>query len=277
MSRHCNPRRNFRKQLIRHIPLIVLVALIVFVWWSARAADTLGRSAQSYSGLLEVSTRAGVPQERLSGTGMEISFNPSLHIPNWVAWELTADEADGAEPRSNKFTPDPRTNASAQTSDYRNSGYDRGHMAPAGDMKWSPESMAESFYMTNICPQVHSLNAGAWKALEESCRRWARRDSAIIIVCGPVRTDSYIERIGDTGVAVPAEFFKVVIAPYAVPPRGIGFIMPNGYVDGGMQTTVCSIDEVEARTGHDFFSSLPDSIENVIETQHDLNQWNKLR
>lgn len=274
MTRYSNPKRNLRKQLVRQIPLVVLIALIALIWWSVRASGKPKTSHHDYTGLLEVVTRSGTPEERLSGAGMEISFNPSMHIPNWVAWELTADEADGAEPRSNKFNPDPRTHASATTADYRNSGYDRGHMAPAGDMKWSQESMAESFYMTNICPQVHSLNASAWKTLEESCRRWARRDSAIIIVCGPMRTDSYIERIGQTGVAVPAEFFKVVIAPYANPPRGIAFIMPNGYVDGGLQTTVCSIDDVEARTGHDFFSSLPDEIENEIETQHDLNQWN---
>lgn len=211
--------------------------------------------------------------ERLSYAGMEVSFNPDLHIPNWVAWELTGDETDGQEARSNKFVADPTVAASATPDDYRNSGYDRGHMAPAGDMKWSREAMDETFYMTNICPQNKSLNTGAWKKLEEKSRQWAKRDSAIVIVCGPVVTDRLTEHIGANKVAVPKRFFKVILAPYAMPPRGIGFIMENSKIEGGMQRTAVSIDDVERITGLDFFYNLPDDIENAVESQNDFLKW----
>lgn len=210
--------------------------------------------------------------------GMTVSFNPMTHQPNWVAWELLASETDGETPRGNNFQPDENVGGSATPADYRNSGYDRGHMAPAGDMKWSPESMRESFLMTNICPQAHDLNRGAWSKLEEKCRQRAVADSAVVIVCGPVFIPGEgTERIGDTGVAVPRRFFKVVLSPYADPPMAIGFIMPNGYVKGGMQACAVTVDSVEALTGHDFFSALPDDIEASIEARCDFNRWSRVR
>ncbi len=209
--------------------------------------------------------------------GMTVNFNPSLHIPNWVAWELTGEETKGNEPRTNKFFQDESVPGCPRHSDYSYSGYDRGHMAPAGDMKWSKDAMAETFYMTNICPQSHKLNSGSWKKLEEKCRTWALVDSAIYIVCGPVLTDEPIEYIGEARVFVPQRFFKVILAPYANPPRGIGFIMPNGNVPGGMQKCAVTIDEVERITGHDFFSSLPDEVENEVESQCKFHYWSTLK
>lgn len=218
-----------------------------------------------------------LPEELLQYAGMDVSFNPDLHIPNWVAWELLGEETTGGNARSNRFVPDPGVAASATTDDYRNSGFDRGHMAPAGDMKWSREAMDETFYLTNICPQNKSLNTGAWKKLEEKCRQWARRDSAIIVVCGPILTDSIDQRIGATGVAVPKRFFKVVLAPYAVPARGIGFIMANSSGNPGMQQTAVSIDDVERATGLDFFFNLPDDIESAVESVSDFNLFSDPR
>lgn len=236
-----------------------------------------GTYGDGSAALLEVRTDSGrqpLPSEELRYAGMDVSFNPERHIPNWVAWELTADETAGDVKRTNRFVSDPGVAASATYDDYRGSGYDRGHMAPAGDMKWSREAMDETFYFTNICPQSKQLNTGAWRKLEEKCRKWARRDSAIVIVCGPVNADPVAERIGRSGVAVPRRFFKVVLAPYAMPPRGIGFIMDNAPVEGGMAAAAVSIDEVERVTGLDFFFQLPDEIESVVEAQNNFNDWN---
>lgn len=208
---------------------------------------------------------------------MTISFNPELHVPNWVGWELTRDKAEGSEPRADRFTRDDNVRGCASPDDYRGSGYDRGHMAPAADMKWDAKAMRKSFMLTNVCPQDHALNAGAWKKLEEKCRLWAQADSVIYIVAGPVLTDRIDEYIGESSVAVPKRFFKVIASPYADPPRGIGFIMPNGKVPGGMQASAMSIDEVEAVTGHDFFSDLPDDVEAIVESQCRFNQWSRLR
>lgn len=234
-------------------------------------------ASETYGDLLDVRTNPALKEISRKYKGMDLSFNPQYHIPNWVSWELTSDETSGEVSRTNKFSADPEIPESAETWDYNYSGYDRGHMAPAGDMRWDREAMEQTFLMTNICPQVKSLNAGSWKNLEEKCRLWAQADSAIYIVCGPVIDGKPIEYIGDTRVYVPRRFFKVIISPYANPARGIGFIMPNGKVPGGMQACAVPIDSVESLTGHDFFASLPDDIEADVESQCDFHYWSTHR
>lgn len=266
----------------RIILLLFSLALIVagfMISDRSSAAGSPHRTAGSgsYGNLMEVKMPSGIDSRILHYKGMDVSFNPRYHIPNWVAWELTGDETSGEAARTNKFQADPNVAESAESYDYNYSGYDRGHMAPAGDMKWDKEAMSETFYMTNICPQTKALNSGSWKKLEEKCRTWAQADSAIYIVCGPVYDESPIEYIGETGVYVPRRFFKAIISPYANPPRGIGFIMPNGKVEGGMQAAAVSIDSIEALTGYDFFSALPDNIENQIESQNKFHQWSIIR
>lgn len=216
------------------------------------------------------------PEIMVDYEGFTVSFNPARHVPNYVVWELTAEKAGGSIRRKSSFQADGDVYGCPSLDDYRNSGFDRGHMAPAGDMKWSAEAMAHSHYLTNICPQDHSLNGGVWASLENKCREWAKRDSALVIVCGPVLSDRITRTIGRSEVAVPERFFKVVLAPYANPPRAIGFIMANGHVEGGMQAAAVSVDEVETITGFDFFKAVPDEIEDKIESEANFNRWQRL-
>ena len=104
----------------------------------------------------------------------------------------------------------------ATNADYTRSGYDKGHMAPAADMKWSPQAMEESFYFSNMCPQHPQLNRRGWKNLEEKIRDWAIADSAIIIICGPI-VAKQPKTIGKNKVVVPQQFFKVVLSPFVKP------------------------------------------------------------
>ncbi len=262
----------------RLLGALILLALVAAALYTSRSNNVVPLGPIEGNLLaVRAANDAEMPSQLIHYTGMDVSFNPEAHVPNWVAWELTRDETDGEEPRHNRFETDSDVRGCATVDDYRNSGYDRGHMAPAADMKWDSRAMHESFLLTNICPQDHRLNAGTWKKLEEKCRLWAQADSAIYIVCGPVLTDPVDEYIGASSVVVPKRFFKVILSPYANPPRGIGFIMPNGTVEGGMQKAACSIDEVEAITGLDFFAALPDSIEAAVESQSDFHKWSRIR
>lgn len=259
---------------------LILACIYLAMQLEGGARDSSSRpdvASETYGDLLDVRTNPVLKEIPRKYRGMDLSFNPQYHIPNWVSWELTSDETSGEVSRTNKFSADPEIPESAETWDYNYSGYDRGHMAPAGDMRWNREAMEQTFLMTNICPQVKSLNAGSWKNLEEKCRQWAQADSAIYIVCGPVIDGKPIEYIGDTRVYVPRRFFKVIISPYANPARGIGFIMPNGKVPGGMQACAVPIDSVESLTGHDFFASLPDDIEADVESKCDFHYWSTHR
>lgn len=264
----------FAKSLLLIIPVVVLYLVGCF---PISSDNTVIANNNQFGNLEMVTTPETIPSQIVNYEGMILSFNKDLHIPNWVAWELTATEVSGTFPRDDNFRGDDNVIGSAEKWDYSYSGYDRGHMAPAGDMKWSAKAMDESFYMTNMCPQAKSLNTGAWKRLEEKCRQWAEIDSAIIVICGPIVTDPINEYIGDSKVAVPQRFFKVILSPYIENPRGIGFIMPNAKVPGGMQAAAVSIDEVERVTGYDFFSSLPDEVENDVESQCKFHYWSTLK
>lgn len=231
----------------------------------------------SSNGLTRVRESRGEPSNLLIYKGFDVSFNADKHIPNYVAWELTGEETTGGYPRPNKFHADPKVKGCAQDYDYSYSGYDRGHMAPAADMKWDKLAMAESFTFTNICPQVNALNAGAWKTLEEKCRTWALIDGRVIIICGPVIDGNPVEYIGESKVYVPRQFFKVILSPDAQPMRAIAFLMPNAHVPGGMQKAVTTVDHIEELTGMDFFASLPDEIENKIEAESNFNAWPRTR
>lgn len=271
-------RRRRRKAKAAFWLLIIATAIVIGADAMNACNKNRDREPLDIEGdLTAVTTNPAMAEQIIRYKGMTVSFNPDEHVANWVAYELTADEARGEEPRYNNFSPDYDVEGCASPADYRNTGFDRGHLAPAADMKWDPEAMRQSFLMTNIAPQVHSLNRGPWQKLEEKCRAKAIADSAVIIVCGPVLTDSVDMRIGSTGVAVPRRYFKVILSPYAEQPSAIGFIMPNETFSGGMQACAVSVDSVEAVTGHDFFPALPDDIETTLESKTNFNQWSHIR
>ena len=163
--------------------------------------------------------------------------------------------------------------ATATNEDYTRSGYDRGHMAPAGDMKWSAKAMRESFYLSNICPQKPGLNRGIWKDLEEQARLWAKENGSLLIVTGPVITDD-LKRLGKNRVGIPKTFYKVICTITNGKPEGVGFLFDNkDYGKTPLKLMMIPIDSVEKVTGIDFFPSLPDSIENPMEAYVNDGSW----
>lgn len=213
-------------------------------------------------------------QQIIEHIGYTVSFNPIWNIPNWVAYSLTDTELQGDIPRAKHFYPDPEVQEVAVvTKDYAHSGYDRGHMAPAADMKWSEQAMRESFYMTNICPQNQNFNRGDWNDLEELARDWARKYGEIYIVCGPLVSQNYRTIGQNKKIAIPDAFFKVFFRQTDTSWTAIGFVMPNQASNRPLMTYMVSIDEVEQLSGIDFFYNLPDEIEEKIE--HDLSviEW----
>lgn len=271
-----------KKNRISILALLVVFAIFACVVTYALTHNSRGTSEDKdravstmfYDDLEMTVTPADMPSRIKDYVGFKVSFNKSTRVPNWVGWELLRSETDGAISRSNKFWEDEQVEGCASLQDYRGSGYDRGHMCPAADQKWSAKAMADCFVLTNMAPQAHALNGGAWKTLEEKERLWAQRDSAIVIVAGPVYTSDSPETIG-AGVRVPDAFYKVLLAPYVEKPRAIGFIYPNMSAPGNMQNYVVTVDEVERITGMDFFSALPDSIEEKVESVASFKEWNK--
>lgn len=217
-------------------------------------------------------TRKGVSEHLLYRKAYITSYNKETRQPNWVAWCLTKDHADGTIPRQQQFIEDTDVPSPRPTlEDYRRSGYDRGHMCPAGDNKWDKQAMYESFYLTNMCPQNPSLNSGLWNRFEQDCRNWAERYGEIYIVCGPLFLNQKHNTIGTNRVLVPEAFFKVILCPGEK--QGFGIICRN--TDGLSKKDLYfnTIDEVERITGIDFFPGLPDDLEEEIESSLDEKFW----
>ena len=237
--------------------------------------DVAGETTSHYPDLEKVILSASTPEQIKEYTGFTVSFNKENHTPNYVAWELLGSEVSTEIPRSDNFWQDQEIDGCPAHKDYTYSGYDRGHMCPAADQKWSQKAMDDCFVMANMCPQIHELNAGAWETLENKERQWAKRDSAIMIIAGPIYTANDTKRIGNIGVRVPGAFFKALVAPYLEKPRAIAFVYPNMDSPGNMQDYAMSIDELEEILGYDLFSSLPDDLEKKIESEYSFTEWNR--
>lgn len=264
------------------IAVIVLIPIIYGVYLYCQQinspqndAPPTNASIQIPSGKeLEIPISLTPRQEQIiHHTGYTVSYNKDLKLPNWVSYELTRNETKGKEKRSNRFIADPLVKGLIATNaDYTHSGFDKGHMAPAADMKWSPQAMKESFYFSNMCPQHPQLNRRGWKNLEGKIRDWAIADSAIIVICGPI-VAKQPKTIGKNKVVVPQQFFKVILSPYVKPMRAIGFLFNNKQAVEPLSTYAVTIDSIERLTNMDFFAPLPDEIENKIEAEANYFQW----
>lgn len=230
--------------------------------------------AQEGTGMLSVALPAGTPSQVIDYEGFRVSFNSKNRTPNWVAWELRDHETSGANQRSNKFWADSRVSGTSIPDDYRRSGYDKGHMCPAADQKWSSTAMHDSFVMSNMVPQAGELNRGAWNTLENKTRDWARKKGALVVVAGPIYEPTDTETIG-AGVRVPSGFFKVLLAPYASPMKGIAFVYPNMSAPGNMENYSMSIDELENLIGYDFFPTLSAEQQAQAEATTSFREWNR--
>lgn len=213
-------------------------------------------------------------EQILHRTAYTASYNSDTKLPNWVAWHLTANHTSGPYKRGGiDFAEDEEVNEPRATdNDYYRSGYDRGHMCPSADNKWSEAAQRESFLFTNICPQSHGLNAGDWNEIEQQCRRWADELGSVYIVSGPILYKGHHKTIGKNKVVVPEAFFKVVLCTEGAP-KAIGFIYKNQPGNRPKGDYVNSVDEVERITGIDFFPALPDDIETKVEASANLADW----
>lgn len=268
------PAEIMKRSTLIALALLALAVAVAFI--PTGDGDSRVTPIVANDSLLIVKVPPGDGGQLIGYEGFNVYFRPDMHQPGYVAWTLSPDEADAdvANRRDATFRPDTGVEGCATLDDYRNSGFDRGHMAPAADMKWSHKAMADCHLLTNICPQDKSVNGGPWATIEKNSRKWCQRFGELYIVAGPVLGDRLTRSIGPSKVPVPERFFKVIVAPDARPPMGIAFLMPNHPFDGGAQSTVVSIDEIEAITGYDFFSALPDDVENEVESQHSMAAWN---
>ena len=248
-------------------------------------ADTFfntGREGQEYQStgdksLLDVKLPPRLDNQTVTYKAITVYYNNYYRLPNCVAYELTNTQvamanAPTSERRENyKFNRDPKVARCPEWWEYKETGYDRGHMAPAMDMRWNREAMEQCFLMTNICPQDHDLNDGEWRHMEEALHSWARKAGRLVIFTGPV-LDGGMKKIGKHhDIAVPTAFYKVVYSPDQK--RAIAFLFDNEPAPNSWTNYAVTIDEVERRTGINFLASLPDDVESTVESKQNIKSW----
>lgn len=207
-----------------------------------------------------------------------LSYDEDHEQAEWVAYKLTeASLKIPNVPRAKRFNPDPAVpTRSAHHRDYTRSGYSRGHLAPAGDMAFDKRAMQESFYMSNMSPQLRGFNGGIWRELEETVRDWAYHNDELYIVTGPVLTqDHIVKQIGKSNkVSVSDMFYKVILDDYGKDSKAIAFLIPNAISENPLVDYAVTIDSVEAVTGLDFFGGAFDSKkEKKLESNISLHKW----
>jgi endonuclease G len=221
----------------------------------------------------------GAPQMRgvfLDREFFVISHDNTRLLPEWVGYHLTEDNLEGTVQRTDDFRADPGlpTGQRSELADYRRSGFDRGHMAPAAAFRRSERAMSTTFLLSNMAPQTARLNRRIWARLERQVRSLARAHGSIWVFTGPLYLDANgdptvpTQFIGPNRVAVPTHFYKVILCEHATGTRQMfAFMMPNSTrnIGGTPADFLVSVDQVEALAGLDYFSVLPDPEETALE------------
>ena len=202
-----------------------------------------------------------------------LSYNESHEQAEWVAYELKKGYVKNNNFKRPFFIEDDKVKTgSADWRNYKNTNYDKGHLCPAGDMEFSLDAYNDTFFTSNISPQVRNFNNGVWNRLEQKVRYWAVKYDGIYVVTGGV-LESSLSKIGKENVSVPKFFYKILLDNSGENLKMIGFLIPNSESDKPLYTFVVSVDYIEKVTGINFFPKLNDNIENQLEKSNDYKNW----
>lgn len=194
-------------------------------------------------------------------TYYSLSYMEAHEQPEWVAYILTKKSIQVPNlKRAKDFNPDKKIKTySANSDDYKGSGYTRGHLVPAGDMAFNEKAMNESFFMSNMSPQLRQFNNGVWRELEDNVRDWAYQSDSLYVISGPIFSKP-IKQIGQRNkITVPSAFYKVILDNKTPARKAIGFIIPHELSEQRLETYMVPVSQVETITGIKFFTQMPDS------------------
>jgi len=205
--------------------------------------------------------------------GYSLSYSEPHEQAEWVAYELKKSHLSNTNFKRPYFEIDNAVKTkAAHWRNYKKSGYDRGHLCPAGDRRYTKEAHDETFLTSNISPQEHNFNSGIWNTLEQKVRYWASKYDGVFVVTGGVLKGD-MKTIGDEKVSVPNQFYKVLIDNNSGNTKVIAFLMPHENSNKPLYDFVVSVDAIENLTGIDFFSELDDTIENKLESSSSYKGW----
>lgn len=251
--------------------IILLLSLVIYLFYPKNDKNNIEVTPISHSdfNFLPTSTTNVIIEHQ----NYVLSYNETFEQAEWVAYELKNKHLSNTNRNRPYFIQDKKVKT--QSADYRNykkSGYTKGHLCPAGDRKFSKTAYDETFLTSNISPQKADFNGGVWNRLEQKTRYWASKDKQLFIVTGGVLKKN-LKTIGKEKVAVPKQFYKVLL-DYSEPKiKAIAFLVPHAASKAPLYTFVVSIDNLEKLTNIDFFPALPDEIETKLEASSSYKDW----
>lgn len=202
-----------------------------------------------------------------------LSYKEKYEQAEWVAYEMKRNYVKSSNFQRPYFIEDPKVKTrSADWRNYKKSGYDKGHLCPAGDMEFEINAYNDTFFTSNISPQLHDFNSGVWNRLEQKVRYWATKYDGVYVVTAGV-LNSNLKTIGKEKVAVPNYFYKILLGKSNGTYKMIAFLVPNAKSDKPLYDFVVSVDSIEKMTGIDFFPKLDDKTENTLEKSSDYKSW----
>jgi endonuclease G len=278
-------KMNFYRLIIGLVFILVVLYLLsqikIDTWSTDQGQSNNGQDITLSGEKIEGVVKSYYP-ESTTGEVVEhkyytLSYSEEHEQAEWVAYKLTEDNLRKQRvKRAKKYNPDKSIEGtSAYHNDYTRSGYTRGHLAPAGDMAFNEDAMRESFYMSNMSPQLKEFNGGIWRELEETVRNWAYDNDELYIVSGPVLKEGHIiKQIGRNEVSVPDLFYKIVLDIKGSNKKAIAFLMPNERSEKRIQEYIVSIDELEELLGINFFADFLDpELEEELEKSRTSKGW----
>lgn len=266
--------RSVTKDRLIYTVLLLLVMLLFwaiekFFWPNNAVVTTDVETSEIPSYILPSSTTNAVVFHTYYG----LSYNESEEQAEWVVYELKRSHITSDDRKRPYFIEDPKVaSKSADWRNYKNSGYDRGHLCPAGDRRFSESAYKETFYTSNISPMKRDFNAGVWNRLEMRVRQWARKYDSIYVITGGVLKEG-LPSIGHESVTVPDAFYKIIVRGAPGSLETITFLIPHRETDQSLTDFQVSIDQLEAETGIDFFRELDDKEEDLLEKQVKQSRW----
>jgi len=254
--------------------LIILVSIIFYylersVDIKRDTPDTIEKNAKTNFFYLPTSTTGSI----ITHNFYTLSYSEKHEQAEWVAYELKKSHLQKKDFKRPYFEIDNKVKTtSANWKNYRKSGYDRGHLCPAGDRSFSYDAFEETFLTSNISPQNHDFNAGIWNELEQKTRYWAKRYDGVYVVTGGV-LENGLKSIGYESVSIPNYFYKIILDNSSETVKMIAFLIPNKPTHQSLKSFVVPVDRIEKLTGIDFFPKLDDALENGLERLAQTRQW----
>jgi len=256
-----------------YVFITVFFAVLFFIWdnytFEAVGSETTTASLET-TAFLPSSTTGQIIHHKY----YTLSYSEKHEQAEWVAYNLNAAHIASSNFKRPYFEKDPKVKTqSAHYKNYSNSGYDKGHLCPAGDRKFSKFAHDETFLTSNISPQEHQFNAGIWNRLEQKTRYWATKYKSLYVITGGILEDSS-KSIGSEKVTVPTNFYKIILDFHEPEIKAIAFLIPHEDSEKALYKFVTSIDNIEEITGIDFFPEIEDTLENKLEAASNYSNWN---